>query len=341
MEPRDVERYLRRRVPEAKGLKLVGLSRTYPGMSRETWLADTRWRQDGREVTRGFVLRMDTPGGSVVPTPLRREYEVYRRLDGTAVPVPRALWYEKNEGQLTGGREFYVRDKLEGHVEIPNLYDPAPEYDDLRLEVAREHISKLAALHTLDWSELGFADVLEVPPDESSCARFDLGIWEDTFDRVRPEAYPVVREVFCWLKDNPPPPAPRISLIKGNNGVGEEIWQGTRIVGMSDWELAHLGDPTEDWAWIQLNPRVGAQGIGSLFDEARLRELYFEASGIRLREESLRYYQVVHTLKALICTITAASMVASGKDLRVSTAGMGLAPYRGQAALAQAIGLIR
>ena len=97
MEPRDVERYLRKRVPEAKGLELVGLSRTYPGMSRETWLADTRWRQDGREVTRGFVLRMDTPGGSVVPTPLRREYEVYRRLDGTAVPVPRALWYEKNE----------------------------------------------------------------------------------------------------------------------------------------------------------------------------------------------------------------------------------------------------
>lgn len=340
MEPQHVERYLRERLPGVAGLELVRLHRTYPGMSRETWLADTRWRENGQDIRRGFVLRMDTPGGSVCPTPLRREYEVYRRLDGTAVPVPRALWYETDAGWLTGGREFYVRDKIEGNVDIPNLHDPAPAYDRLRLEVAREHISKLAALHTLDWRLLGFADVLEVPPDEARCARFDLDLWEDTFDRVRPEAYPVIREVFCWLKDNPPPPAPRISLVKGNNGVGEEIWQGTRIVGMSDWELAHLGDPTEDWTWMQLNPRVGTQGIGGLFDEGRLRELYEEASGIPLREESLHYYHLVHTLKALVCTVTAASMTVGEKDLRASTVGMGLLPYQGQAALARAIGLM-
>lgn len=340
MDPRAVERYLQKKLVRAKGLELLELSRTYPGMSRETWLADARWHQDGQQQTGGFVFRMDTPGGSVVPTPLHREYEVYRRLEGTAVPVPKALWYETDGGQLTRGREFYVRDKLEGQVRIPNLYDPSPQYDQLRLEIATEHISKLAALHTLDWKELGFDKVLEVPPEVSQCAQFDLRIWEENFDRVRPEAYPVVREVFCWLKDTQPPPAPRISLTKGNNGVGEEIWQGTRIVGMSDWELAHLGDPTEDWTWIQLNSQVGSQGIGDLFDEEQLKEIYFDASGIRLQQESLKYYHIVHRLKALVCTITAAGMVAGGRDMRASTASMGLASYQAQAALAQAVGMI-
>ena len=339
MEPRALERYLQKRLVQARGLELLKLRRTYPGMSRETWLADARWRQDGQEVTAGYVFRMDTPGGSVVPTPLRREYEVYKRLGGTTVPVPTALWYETDELLLTDGREFYVREKLEGQVQIPNLYDPSPQYDGLRLEVATEHISKLAALHTLDWKQLGFAEVLDVPPDEGQSAGFDLDIWEENFDRVRPEAYPVAREVFCWLRDALPPTAPRISLNKGNNGVGEEIWQGNRIVGMSDWELAHLGDPTEDWTWMQLKPQVGSQGIGELFDEAHLQEIYFAASGIRLKEESLRYYRIVQRLKAFVCTVTAASMVTGGKDLRVSTAAMGLASYRAQAALAHAIGL--
>ena len=84
----------------------------------------------------------------------------------------------------------------------------------------------------------------------------------------------------------------------------------------------------------------GSQGIGELFDQKHLRSMYEEESGIPLREESLRYYQVVHDLKALICTITAAGMVAGGKDLRTSTTGMGLLPYRSQAGLAEVIGLI-
>ena len=35
-----------------------------------------------------------------------------------------------------------------------------------------------------------------------------------------------------------PPGGDRLSLLKGNNGVGEEIWRDGRIVALSDWELA-------------------------------------------------------------------------------------------------------
>ena len=163
MERSEAERYLRQTLPGARGLELTSLTRTYPGMSRETWLADARWFENGNEITHGFVFRMDTPGGSVVPTPLRREYDVYRLLDNSQVPVPRALWYETEAGWLTQDRDFYVRDKLEGSTGIPNLFDPLPEYDALRLTVAHEHLSKLAAIHTLDWESLGFGTVLEAP----------------------------------------------------------------------------------------------------------------------------------------------------------------------------------
>ena len=38
---------------------------------------------------------------------------------------------------------------------------------------------------------------------------------------------------------------------KGTNGYGEEIFRDGRLVAMSDWELARIGDPAYDWAQIQ------------------------------------------------------------------------------------------
>ena len=39
---------------------------------------------------RGFVFRLDTPGGSIVPLPLSYEYQVYQRLQGSNVSIAAA-----------------------------------------------------------------------------------------------------------------------------------------------------------------------------------------------------------------------------------------------------------
>jgi aminoglycoside phosphotransferase (APT) family kinase protein len=328
-----VEDYLRRRLDDPK-LQVNALRQSYPGISRETWLVDVTPRG-------GLVFRLDTPGGSVCPTPLEREYEVYRRLQGTSVPVPPVLWYETDEPKVAEGRDFYVRTMVDGVTEIPELFDPSPGSDQLRVDVGRELVTKLAALHNLDWQVLGFGEVFEVPPDAATCAAFDLNLLEDTFDRLRVEPYPVIREIFAWLRDHPPPPAARVSLCKGNNGLSEEIWRDTSIVAMSDWELAHLGDPVEDWVSIELNANIGSRGIDPRFDEPALRTLYEDLTGVRITDEALGYYDRLRAVRSMVNFVSAARLIDRNPDVRGSTAGLALAAHRSAHGLARQVGLFR
>ena len=66
-----------------------------------------------------------------------------------------------------------------------------------------------------------------------------------------------------------------LSLLKGNNGIGEEIWPDGRIVALSDWELATIGDPALDWAF--------SQGLLTLHDVDDTLDHYAGRSRVRDR----------------------------------------------------------
>lgn len=337
MDARAVERYLTYRLPEASRLEVTGLERVFPGVSRETWLTDVEFVRGGRRVKRGFVFRLDTPGGSIVPLPLSYEYEVYKRLEGSDVRIAPIFWYERDPEWRIEGREFYVREKVEGSVEIPHLGDAS--YRDMHIAMAKEHAEQMARVHTLDWRRHGFDEMKDlypewlVPSDASECARLDLELWERIFYDVQPEPYPAMAHVLGWLKEQCPAQSPRISLVKGNNGMSEEIWQGARIAAMSDWELAHLGDPTEDWAWATI------QGIGQLWEEREIIAHYEQVSGIRIDPESLRYFLVFVSFKAFTCLQAGSRMFIGGKDLRVQVAALTIFSHQYLEQLAAAAGL--
>ena len=88
---------------------MLQAGRAARGVSRETWLVDAEVTRQGRTVLEGFAVRRDHDVGSVDPIPLRTEYEVYRRLADSAVPVARALWYEDDPSWRPDGRDAYVR----------------------------------------------------------------------------------------------------------------------------------------------------------------------------------------------------------------------------------------
>ncbi|MCC6381662.1 MAG: phosphotransferase family protein [Dehalococcoidia bacterium] len=337
MDGAAVAKYLGYRLPEARNLAVTSLTRVFPGISRETWLVDTAFEEEGRAASRGFTFRMDTPGGSIVPLPLSYEYEVYRRLQGTDIRVARVLWYERDREWLMDGREFYVREKVEGAVDIPHLGDPA--YRDMHVAMAKEHAEQMAKVHTLDWRKHGFAEMKDlypewrIPADAAQSARLDLELWEEIFYRIQPEPYPAMAQVLAWLKEHCPTSAPRVTLVKGNNGMTEEIWQGTKIAAMSDWELTHLGDPTEDWGW------AAQQGLGQLWDFEQILAHYEQVSGIRVDRDSLRYYRLFVPFKAFVCLQAGARMFIAGKDLRVQVAGLTFMSHQFLAQLAAAAGV--
>src|SRR6202011_5716019 len=79
----------------------------------------------------------------------------------------------------------------------------------------------------------------------------DFVLWRKCWERDRPGPDPVIEEALCWMQENIPTDTPFISLVKGNNGVGEEIFRDGKIVALSDWEGAALSDSVLDLFWAQ------------------------------------------------------------------------------------------
>lgn len=311
MTTEDVKSYFRQKLQDPT-FEIASLTRFPRGVSRETWFVEAA-PSSGRQVPQqGFVIRRDLPGRSICTASLRFEYEVFRRLQPTAVPVARALWYEDDPEWSLDGRDLYVRELVSGSWNVQHFTDPDPRYDDIRIEACKEHARKLAAIHRLDWRALGFGELTDVPPDTSSCALTAIDRLERKMKEVQIEPLPVVVEAIGWLRDNAPREAPVVALLKGNNGLGEEIWEDGRIVAMSDWELASIGDPAYDFAWCQGFSAVDIKGKWNL---QSFLDYYEEVSGIHVDPRSISYYKLIQALEGAVFTHNAAIPVVNNENL--------------------------
>nr|WP_087572938.1 phosphotransferase family protein [Sphingomonas sp. CDS-1] len=258
-------------------VQLVKMRRTFPGASRETYLVDLLIKDEPHS----FALRVDPPNeGYGCPFPLRHEWEVYSRLWRSDVPVPEPLWFDENQ-DFAEGRPHMVRRLVEGSTAIPGLYDQDAEGERLRRRVAFECAEKLALVHSTDWKALGFDQFIDPPASPAEANLHELDYWYARWCEKRPYASPMVEEAFAWLRENVPTDAPRISIIKGNNGVGEELWRDGRIVAMCDWELTGLSDGALDLAF--------SQGTLSLSDFHEVMAHYGACVGAEVSPHRLAY----------------------------------------------------
>lgn len=310
--------YLRDRLG-ADELTISSLTRTVGGMSRQTWFAEVSGRRGRRDFTDSLTLRMDHPDGSVVPVPLRHEYDVFAALRGSDVPVAEALWYE-GEPESLGTPPFYVRRTVQGSASASRLYRAGNE--ELRARVGRDLATKLAAVHTLDWSAAGLDTFLPVPKPGPECALLELDRWVEHYRSHDPEPMPVVETLLSWLRRNAPTEVERVSLVWGDVGVGNIIYTEDGIAGLTDWEHAHLGDPMKDWAsalW---------RGVDSLLERDELFEIYERASGLSVDQTRIDYYTVFIDVE-YVCTSFPLLAGFTGGRTRESTfarLGMGV-PY--------------
>ena len=126
--------------------------------------------------------------------------------------------------------------------------------------------------------------------------------------------------------------SPRISLIKGNNGIGEEIWREGKIVAMSDWELAALGDAAQDWAF--------SQGMLGLWDPDETLAHYEAAAGFKLSPRTMAFSQLFIAFKSTVCLNSALRGFSDGRDRRPGVAVMGISSPRNAAGrLASVVGM--
>lgn len=310
--------YLRDRL-EAEELTVTSLRRNVGGMSRETWFAEVTGVRGGQRFTDALTIRLDHPEGSVVPVDLEREYRTFAALASTPVPVARALWFE-TDPSLIGRAPFYVRRTVPGSASAGRLF--APGNEENRRAIGRHLAELLAAVHTLDWEKAGLGTFMAVPESPRDCALLELAHYEEAYRAADPEPMPVVEALFSWLKRNAPTDVPRVSLVWGDVGVGNFIYEGNRVVALTDWEQAHLGDPMKDWAsalW---------RGADALLPREEMFAAYEKAGGPRVDEKRIAYYSVFINTEYICTSFPLLSEFGRGRvrDATFVRLGMGV-PY--------------
>ena len=200
-------------VKECCGQAVADAVRIPGGASRQAWVVTL---DDGGQ----RFLRMDagTSALSAVGYDLAREARAYQWLTDKAVRAAEFC------GLSPDGRALLL-DFVEGA--------PGPLNEP---DLARDFMGQVNALHALE------------PPDDP--AHDDLEVWTRLYREHCPEPDPLIDLGLRQLAEMAPGPPERAVLVHGDLGPGNVLHDGIRVTGLCDWELAHVGDPMEDLAWI-------------------------------------------------------------------------------------------
>lgn len=232
-----------------KGVAVTGPLRPVPigdGHSNLTY------RIDGAQ--RPLVLRRPPPP----PLPpgsndVLREARIMSALAGSGVPVPDIV-ATAEEGELLDV-PFYVMGMIDGDVVTTRMPDRFASPAQARA-MGFELIDVIARLNRVDWQAAGL-ETLGRP--EGFNARHLSRISRIVRDKggvLAPEFVPV----HDWLEANCPPES-GAALIHNDCRIGNVMWAPgdvPRIAAVLDWELATIGDPLFDLAYIVASlPRDG------------------------------------------------------------------------------------
>jgi aminoglycoside phosphotransferase (APT) family kinase protein len=122
----------------------------------------------------------------------------------------------------------------------------------------------------------------------------------ESLHRSAGQAVPTFELGFRWLHDNLPPPG-TIGLVHGDFRMGNFLLNEHGLVAVLDWELAHLGDPMEDIAWLCTRAwRFGGPGeVGGFGARAEFYRAYGDVDVRRVH-----FWEVLATLKwGVICQL--------------------------------------
>ena len=266
------------------------------GASKEAWAVDADERR----------LLVRRAGGGVIhrhTLSLRDEFEVLRAAHEAGVRVPRPVAYIED----LAGREAFVMERLEGETIGRRIVRMAvPER--LPVEMAEE----LAKIHGLSPERLPFL----------TAASIDRLV--DELDGVG-EPHPAIELGLWWLRENRPPPRPPV-VVHGDFRIGNLVVDRNGLVGVLDWEFAHLDDPARDLAFALVRAwRFGVPGkrLGGIGDAEPYLERYNELTGLGIRPAELDYWELAGNVAWAIGCLTQAQRHLTGQERSVELAILG------------------
>jgi aminoglycoside phosphotransferase (APT) family kinase protein len=183
---------------------------------------------------------------------IRREARVLRALKTTAVPHPRLIAACEDEAVL--GAAFYLMEPIEGFnatVGLPALHAANP---GIRRLMGFALVDGAAAIGQVDHTEIGLGDFGKTDSyleRQVERWRSQLRSYESYAGWPGPQGLPGVAQIEAYLQARWPRTF-RPGLMHGDYSIGNVLYRndGPGLAAIVDWELATIGDPLIDLAWI-------------------------------------------------------------------------------------------
>jgi aminoglycoside phosphotransferase (APT) family kinase protein len=270
------------------------------GASKEAWAVDA----DGER-----LLVRRAAGGVIHKHTLSLEHEfaVIEAAHEAGVKVPRPYGYIPD----LAGREAFVMERLEGDTigrRIVQKEELAAAREALPVQMAEE----LAKIHSIPAERVSFL------PE----SRLEQMVGE--LDEVG-EPHPAIELGLWWLRENRPPARP-VVFTHGDYRIGNLVVGEAGLVGVLDWEFAHLDDPVRDMAFSLVRAwRFGVPGkrLGGVGPVEPYLERYNELTGLGVQPYELDYWELAGNVGWAIGCLTQMQRHLTGQDRSVELATLG------------------
>ncbi len=268
---------------------IAGFARIPGGASRETYRFDATANGE----THALILRRE-PSAGLIDTESETEFRAYQSAAGI-VPVPKAIALEADGAELE--RPFFLMERIDGgEVASSFARDPFGAHGEA---LGDQFFTALGRLAAFDPAGTPLAEHAQTPsPDR--CWSVALDYWESVIDEDATTPLPIVRAAIRRLRRNPPPPAQRVAIVHGDYRSGNMMHDGAgRMLAMFDWEMAHLGDPLEDFGWT-LDPiwdHFEPGKVCGMTTRDRAIAAWEKAGGMAVDPDALRWWSLFNSVK--------------------------------------------
>jgi aminoglycoside phosphotransferase (APT) family kinase protein len=285
--------------------EITSLTRLSAGATNETWSFDAV-RDAGAEP---LILRRSAVGRGPGVLTLRAEAEVIAAVHGYNVPVPAVRYVLAAEDELGEG---FLMQRIAGAT-LPSKILRDPALAPVRARLADQLGEIAAAIHRVDLSRLPQLPLLDAERHVQH-----LHSQYQTQNTPRP----VFELAFRWLREHLPPPVTSV-LVHGDYRHGNLIIDEQGVRAVLDWELAHIGDPLEDLAWLCIPPwRFGEldKPVGGFGAREDLIAAYERASATSIDRARLEWWDVLGSLRWGVMCADMPKWLRSGRDTSVERA---------------------
>jgi aminoglycoside phosphotransferase (APT) family kinase protein len=295
-----------RSLPDVENLRAGEINPVLGGNARKAYSFEVTFHRHGRDERLPCIM-LTQPAGRQIDTDVAQEFHVLHSLNGKGTLAPTAVAVDAT-GEVAGAPAI-VLERLPGKASARDFLDSP---DPSAARGILEHLAvALARLHAVEVEPAVIEPRLK-GLSAPEIARRRVSAWHEKFLAQRMEPLPVMCGLFEWAERNVPDPQ-HTCLVHGDVRPGNFLYDGAELTGLLDWEMAHIGDPLEDLAWIY-RPLWSPQRFLALREFARR---YALLAGREVAWVDVLYYRIFSELKFATISLTASRAFSAGSTLNL------------------------